>query len=323
MAFAEFGISDIGGASIPNQLNYPGLSQLIVEYAMPAQIFRQMYVHYPSMGRQAVTIPKEDTPTNAPAIVASRVGEGDELPLNILPVTSSTVSVYKVGSGYQVTREMILFQQVPIIQQRLKRLGIELGNTIDFDCSATINAGYGATTAVVGKTKGLDNTLATEAATLGQYDIVDATVRQMTHNLYSDTLVLCPRMAGHVKKLPQYRSHINTGEAGGYIHGEIGEVEGLRVLVSQQCGAVGGATPTVTNGSTGGSVGFVLTGTTSTAPNPLGQYTPLGYYVEALPIQTMVHDNPRRDSYEVYAESMFAPVVVYPFAIERLTGATG
>lgn len=316
MAFAEFGISDIGGSTIPNQLMYPGLSQMIVEYAMPAQLFRQLFIHYPSMGRQSVTIPKEDTPANSAAIVASRVGEGDELPLNILPVTSSTVSVYKVGEGYQVTREMILFQQVPIIQQRLKRLGITLGNTIDFDCAVTVDAGgvTNGSTTVGGKTKGMDNTIAAEANTIGQYDIVDATVRMMNNNLFADTLVVNPKGAGYIRKLPQFSSQLNYGTPR-YEHGELGEVEGLRVLVSRHTGAQ--AAHTVTDG-----IAYIMTGTETTAPNPLGQYTPMGYYVEALPIQTMVHDNPRRDSYEVYAESMFAPVVVTTNCIERLDGAT-
>jgi len=317
--FAEVGIADIGGATVPDQLMYPGLSQMIVEYAMPAQIFRQLYIHYPSLGRQSVTIPKEATPLGASAtvpVVGSRVGEGDELPLNILPVTSSTITTYKVGEGYQVTREMILFQQVPIIQQRLKRLGITLGNTIDFDCAAVVDAGAGATTATAGKTKGLDNTVAAEAGTLGQYDLVDAKVRMMNNNLFADTAVLSPRAAGHIQKLPQYKSYMNTGEKSGYAHGEIGQVEGLRVLVSRHTGASASA------GTVSPEVSYVMTGTVSTAPNPLGQYTPMGYFVEALPIQTMVQDNPRRDAYEVYALTMFAPVVVTPNAIEKINGIT-
>ncbi len=318
MVFAEFGISDIGGATIPNQLMYPGLSQMIVEYAMPAQIFRQMYIHYPSMGRQSVTIPKEADPSNTSAIVASRVGEGDELPLNILPVTQSTVTVYKVGEGYQVTREMILFQQVPIIQQRLKRLGITLGNTIDYDCATVVEASAQSDAAynmvVSGKTKGLDNTIAAEAGTVGQYDIVDATVELMNFNLFADTLVVNPTAAGQIRKLPQFSSQMNYGTPR-YAHGEIGEVEGLRVLISRHVGAQ--AAHTIHSHA----LGYVMTGTETTAPNPLGQYTPMGYYVEALPIQTMVHDNPRRDSYEVYAESMFAPVVVNPKCIQGLLSA--
>lgn len=314
MAFSEFGIGDIGGASIPNQNLYPGLSQLIVEYAMPPQVFRQMYIHYPTNGRQSVTIPKEDTPANAStAVVASRVGEGDELPLNILPVTSSTVTVYKIGSGYQVTREMILFQQIPIIQQRLKRLGIEMGNTIDFDCAATMDAGAGASNAVTGTTKGIDNTISTEASTIGQYDVVNARVRMMKNNLHADTLIVHPTGAGHLMKLPQYKAEMLYGEKG-YQTGEIGNVEGMRVLVTPNCGASG-------NSVTAG-VAYVVAGTTTTSPNANGQYTPMGYFVEALPIQTSMQDNQRRDAYEVYALTMYAPTVVYGNTIEKLTGAT-
>lgn len=316
MAFSEVGIGEIGGTSIPNQLLYPGLSQLIVEYAMPAQVFRQLFVNYPTNGRQSVTIPKESTPANSgTAIVAARVGEGDEIPLDILPVTSSTVTAYKVARGHVVTREMILFQQVPIIQQRLKRLGITVGNTIDFDCAAVMSAGAGTSTAVTGKTKGMDNTIVTEASTLGQYDVVNAKVRMMTNNLYADTLVVHPTGAGHLMKLPQFRAELLYGTAG-YQHGELGNVEGLRVLVTPNCGATATG-PAVTAG-----VAFVTAGTETTTPNALGQYTPMGYYVEALPINTMMQDNNRRDAYEVYAVTMYAPTVVTANAIEKITGAT-
>ncbi len=318
-SFSEFGLGEIGGTTIPNQTLYPGLSQIIVEYAMPAQVFRQLFVHYPTNGYQSVTIPKEDTPAQVTddataAVVASRIGEGDELPLNILPISSSTVTAYKIGEGYQVTREMILFQQIPIIQQRLKRLGLDIGNTIDFDCAAVMSAGATTTTGVNGKTKGIDNTLATEANTIGQYDIVNAKVRQMTNNLYSDTLIVHPKGAGHLMKLPQYKAEMLYGTAG-YQHGEIGNVEGLRVLVTKNCGAI--AAGTVTDG-----IAYVVAGTTTATPNPLGQYTPMGYYVEALPIQTTMQDNQRRDAYEVYAISMYAPAVTLGTAIEKLNNAT-
>lgn len=314
MPFSEFGIGEIGGVAIPNQNLYPGLSQIIVEYAMPPQVFRQLFLNYNTYGKQSVTIPKEATPANTPAMTVSRVGEGDELPLNVLPITNSTVTVYKVGQGYQVTREMIMFQQVPIIQQRLKRLGIEMGQTIDWDCAAVINASAGASTAVTGTTKGLDNTVVTDANTLGQYDVVNARVRMMQNNLAAETLVVHPKAAGHLMKLPQYKAQMLYGEAG-YQTGEIGNIEGLRVLVTKNAGA--NADFTQTDG-----VNFVLTGTNSTAPNALGQYTPMGYFVEALPIQTMMQDNNRRDAYEVYALTMYAPAVVYPNAIEKITGAT-
>jgi len=314
MAFSEFGIGEIGGVAIPNQNNYPGLSQIIVEYAMPPQVFRQLFLNYNTYGKQSVTIPKEDTPANTPAMVASRVGEGDEFPLNILPVSSSTITVYKMGQGYQVTKEMIMFQQIPIIQQRLKRLGIEMGQTIDWDCASVISAGAGASNAVNGTTKGMDNTVAAEANTIGQYDVVNARVRMMQNNLQAETLVVHPKGAGHLMKLPQYKAQMLYGEPG-YQTGEIGNVEGLRVLVTPNCGAV--AAGTLTDG-----VAYVLTGTNSTAPNALGQYTPMGYFVEALPITTSMVDNLRRDAFEVYASAMYAPAVVYANCIEKLTGAT-
>lgn len=295
---SEVGISAAGGSVIPDQLMYPGLSQNIIETALPAQVFRQLFVQYPTKGRQSVTIPVEEGSKTA---VAARIGEGDEIPLDLSEITSETITAYKIGDGHVITKEMVLFQMVPIIQHRLKRLGLRMGNTIDYDCAQVVNAGAGTTTACDGKSLGMDMTETTLAGTIGQYDIVDAISRMQANNLYPDTLVLNPAGFAHLRRLPMYNSQMLYGKPV-YQSGEFGHIEGLVVLVSVNCPA--------------NSAFVINSNLTST---PLGQFAPMGYFAEALPIQTSMQDNPRRDAYEVYATSMYVPAVTKGECIEKLT----
>lgn len=295
---SEIGISGMGGTNVPNQLMFPGLSQNIVETALPAQIFRQLFVQYPTNGRQAITVPVEGGSQTA---VASRIGEGDEIDLDIAPITSSTVTTYKVGHGHPVTREMIMFQQVPIIQQYLKRLGLRMGNTIDYDCAQVVSGSGAASTAAAGKSLGMDMTETTLAGTLGQYDIVNAISRMQVNNLFPNTLVVNPTGFSHLRKLPMYNSAMLYGDPV-YQSGEMGHIEGLVVLMSQNCPA---------------GEAYVING--NMTANPLGQFTPMGYFCESMPIRTMMHENNRRDAFEVYAVAMYAPAVVKADCIEIIT----
>jgi len=296
--FSDIGIAGAGGANIPDQLMYPGLSQNIIETALPAQVFRQLFVQYPTNGRQSVTIPIEEGETGA---VASRMGEGDEIELDIAPITSNTITAYKIGRGHTVTREMILFQMVPIIQHRLKRLGLVMGNTIDYDCAQVISGSSATSTACAGKSLGMDMTETTIASSIGQYDIINGIQRMMETNLYPDTLVVNPTGLGYIRKLPHYNSEMLYGDAV-YQSGELGNIEGLRVLVSKNCPA---------------KEAFVINSNLSATP--LGQFAPMGYFAEALPIQTMMHENQRRDAYEVYAVAMYVPAVTKTDCIQKLT----
>ena len=295
---SEIGISGMGGTNVPNQLMFPGLSQNIVETALPAQIFRQLFVQYPTNGRQAITVPVEGGSQTA---VASRIGEGDEIDLDIAPITSSTVTTYTVGHGHPVTRELIMFQQVPIIQHYLKRLGLRMGNTIDYDCAQVVSGSGAASTAAAGKSLGMDMTETTLAGTLGQYDIVNAISRMQVNNLFPNTLVVNPTGFSHLRKLPMYNSAMLYGDPV-YQSGEMGHIEGLVVLMSQNCPA---------------GEAYVING--NMTANPLGQFTPMGYFCESMPIRTMMHENNRRDAFEVYAVAMYAPAVVKADCIEIIT----
>ena len=293
----EMGLAYAGGSNVPDQLMYPALAQNIVETALPAQVFRQLFVPYPTKD-QSVTIPIEDGSQTA---VASRLGEGDEYPLDVSEMTSSTATVYKIGSGYYISKEWIIFQQFPLVQHQLKRLGLKMGNTIDYDCAQLISGSGATSTAVTGKSLGMDMTETTIASTIGQYDIVNAIARMQTTNIFPNTIVLNPTGFSHLRKLPMYNSEMLYGKPV-YQTGEMGHIEGLVVLVSMNC-------PT----------GEAYVVNANISATPLGQFAPMGYFVEAMPIQTMMRDAVRRDGYEVYASSLYVPAITKTDCIQIIT----
>lgn len=294
------GIGAIGGGYVPTNLMYPGLSQLIVHTALPAQVARQLFQNYPAGGKQSVTIPVED---GSPTAIASRVGEGDMFPLDVAPVNPKTVTVYKIGRGHVITNEEVMFQQIPMIQHKLIKLGLVLGNTIDTDCWTVISAGAysGNDTPVTGKSLGTNGTEFTKAGTIGQLDLVTAIKNVRTRNYEPDTLALNPIGFSHISYLPMYSGEYLYGKPA-YQMGERGQIEGLRVVISQNVPA---------------GKAFVVN--SGIAQTPLGQYSPMGYFIEALPITTMTREAPERDGYEVYGKSLYVPMVAQGKTIAKLT----
>jgi len=293
----EMGLSYAGGSNIPDQLMYPHLSQQIVETALPAQVFRQLFFQYPTKD-QSVTVPIEDGSKTA---VAARVGEGDQIPLVVSGMTSTTATVYKIGQGYFISKEWIIFQQFPLVQHQLKRLGMVMGNTIDYDCAQVVLGGAGTTTSCVGTSIGMDMTVTTISGSIGQYDIIEACARMYSNNLTPTTLVVNPVGYSYLRRLPMYNSQMLYGKPV-YENGEMGHIEGLVVLVSVNC-------PT----------GYAFVINANLNGTPLGQFTPMGYFVEAMPIQTIMKDAPHLDGFEVYSTALYVPAVVKGECIEALT----
>jgi hypothetical protein len=302
---SDMGIGGAGGANITNSIMFPGLHQQIVETALPAQVLEQLFIKYPSGNKQAVVIPIEKGSSTA---VASRVAEGDEFDLDIAPLTSSTITVYKVGRGTPITNEMIMFQQIPVIEQRIRRQGLVMGNTRDRDCSAVMKYavdtnqttnGVGKT-ACTGKSVGFDLTVGTLSG-IGQTDIINARARMLGNNLFADTLVVNPVGYASLSLLPMYHAQALYGKSI-YPSGELGEIEGLRILVSNNV-----------------DTGYAYLCNTGNTGTPLGQYVPLGFFVESLGITSMVREEPRRDGLEIYSKTMYCPAVTSFNNIEGLT----
>jgi len=132
-------------------------------------------------------------------------------------------------------------------------------------------------------------------------DIVNAKARMLTNNLFADTLVVNPAGYASLSLLPMYHAQALYGKPI-YQSGELGEIEGLRVLVS--------------NNIDSGYAYLINSGKTGT---PLGQYVPMGFFVESLGITSLVREEPRRDGIEIYSKTMYAPAVTSGANIEALT----
>lgn len=300
-----FGLSQIGADTVPDQLTYPAISQAVVEKALPNIVIPQLFTRLPTQGRQSVTIPKEGGTRTA---VASRLGPGDEIPLDIAPISSQTLTCYKIGRGHPIEREILMFQQFSLAQQRLRRLGFVMGNTPNKDAMAVLKdgreTGNDQAAKVAGdagnKTLGLNGTEFQRLNSIGQYGIIGAKKKIMEANLDPDVLAVNPQGYEDVSRLPQYSANLLYG-APAFATGERGFIEGLRLLVS--------------NIVTAGAAFAVASGVTSSS---LGQYVPMGYMAEALPVTSTMQQVANRDGYEVYAVAMYVPAVVEGAAIAMI-----
>lgn len=301
----QLGLGQIGADSVPDQLTYPGVSQAVVEKALPHVVVPQLFTRLPTGGKQSVSIPKEGGTKTA---VASRIGPGDQIPLDIAPITSQTLTVYKIGRGHPIEREIIMFQQFPLAQQRLRRLGFVMGNTVNKDAMDTLHAGRETANDQAAKlagdagnkTLGLNGTEFQRLNSIGQYGIIGGKKKVMEGNLDPDVLLVNPQGYEDVSRLPQYSAQLLYGQPA-FQTGERGFIEGLRLLTSQIVNA---------------GLGYVLaSGVTNTS---LGQYVPMGYHAEALPVTTTVKETPERDAYEVYAVAMYVPAITLGEAIAAI-----
>lgn len=300
-----FGVGQIQADTVPDQLTYPVVSQAVVERALPHIVVPQLFTRLPTGGRQSVTIPVEGGSKTA---VASRIGPGDQIPLDIAPIDSQTLTTYKIGRGHPIEREIIMFQQFPLAQQRLRRLGFVMGNTVNSDAMSVLNDGResandqqaGGAGDEGNKTLGTNGTEFQRENSIGQYGIIGAKKEVMEENLDPDVLLLNPQGYEDVSRLPQYSAQLLYGEPA-FQTGERGFVEGLRILVSSIVNANFGYT--------------IASGVTNTS---LGQYVPMGYMAESLPITTTVREAVDRDSYEVYSVAMYVPATVLGEAIAAI-----
>ena len=113
-----------------------------------------------------------------------------------------------------------------------------------------------------------------------------------------DTMLCHPLAKSHIEKLPHFTSLMHYGEPilqEGLMQtpGKFGDILGLDAFSSTNC-------PT-------GSVFVLSRGRTS---NILGQYSPMGMFVERRPITTGIKALEERDSVGVYITARYAPTVL-------------
>ncbi len=288
---------------------YPALCTLISQVAMPNMIARQFLQPFSLQHGNSVTFPKQSGSAGA---VINEVAEGAEILQDVTSYNYVNVTPYKVGQGFVITRETIEDSLLPIQQDQLIRVGLRAANKIDKDCVDTISAGCSGnnTVTATGVSLGMDGTQYTFSGSagtgygLGQFDIIDAKKGLETGSFMPDTLFMSPKVKPWIEKNIWFSSYMVVGrnvvdQGIMQVPGMFGSIMGLDAYCSVNC-----------TGSSDDTVGlaYVLSrGRTSTI---LGQYAPLGFFVERRPITTAVKPIEERDSIGIYVTARYSPVVI-------------
>lgn len=240
------------------------------------------------------------------------MAEGVEIPLDVTAYSQVNVVPYKIAHGFIITKEMIEDSLIPVQQDQLVRSALRFANKIDKDCIAAIGAGTGSSVTASGKSLAFDGTEFVISGSggpgVGTYDIINAKAYVEQYNYMPDTLLCHPLSKTHIEKLPHFTSLMHYGEPilqEGLmaVPGKFGDILGLDAYASVNC-------PT-------GSIYVLSRGKTA---NILGQYSPMGMFIERRPITTGIKAFEERDSVGVYITARYAPVVLVGETICAITG---
>jgi len=250
-----------------------------------------------------VIVPIEEACSTA---VVDRVGQGAEIPLMFSPIEGQEIVTYKIGRGYMITHEMAQYQQIPVIEHRLKRLALEMKNTANIDVITAIGAGVPVANiiACTGTSLGNDGTVFTIAGTIGQYDITNG-IRILEENYkgLKEKIVFLVNPIGkqQVSRLPHYSSKNQYGKSA-YMDGMRGSIEGTQVIVSNLVPA---------------NTAFLI----ATDPKSwrTGQYTPVGFFIESRPLEVLNRPVEHRDGFQVFSVWEYGVGITYGEGIVKLT----
>lgn len=292
---------------------YPALFTLISQTCMPNMISRQFYQQYALTAGNSMSFSKQAGDAGA---VINQVAEGQEAPLDITAYTYANVVPYKVMQGFMITRETIEDSLLPIQSDQLVRMSLRIANKVDQDCLDTIVNGSGSNATANGTSlffQGAE-TVVSGSGSIGQYDI-DAAVQNIEVNNYiPDTLVIHPYTKRYVVRLPHYTTDIYKGQfnvgavAQPGMFGQIGDID---CFVTRNLPGFASMTyRNVTEGGVGKYYPRAVVLSRGRAGNILGQYSPMGVFVERRPLTTAVKPIEERDSIGIYASMRYSPVVL-------------
>lgn len=242
------------------------------------------------------------------------ISEGAEVPLDVTAYSAVTVVPKKVGLGFVITRETIEDSLIPIQQDQLVRISLRLANKIDADCIDAIDSGRSGSVATSGKSLATDGTEFVMSGSggpgIGMYDIIAGKSQVETNNYIPDSLLIHPLAKQFIERLPHFTALMYYGEPKmqeGLIAlpGKFGDILGLDAFASTNC-------PT-------GSAYILSRGRTT---NILGQYSPMGFFVERRPITTAIKPLEERDSMGVYVTARYGVTVLRGETASEVYGIT-
>lgn len=309
-----FGVPDINSILQAGGL-YPKLSTAIHLIAMTKQIAKQMFTPYSMVGIQsnAVTFPKEKADRRK---IFSRTEAGALIPIDYTGYEYILVKPYKIGEGFSITREALEDNQLPVVTNQMTRKALVLGQTMDMDGIISLLANYGSTFSCAGKSLGFDGTVYTKASTVGTQDINNAVALIKQVNYDADCLLVNANVEAQLRMLPHFSQAFSYGSVNGpspLVTGKWdGNTEGSQGMVGKILGLDVFVSNNVLDDPTGkaGTLNNRVLALAREGKNPMGQFSPIGYYCEKRPPTVETEIAPSRDSQLVWMTARYAYGVV-------------
>ncbi len=289
---------------------YPQLAQQIIQLTMPYMPFRGLCAQVSMVGSAGNTYvwPRQ---TGQRTAVFSEIAPGAFVPLDSTPYGFSGVTVYMIGDGFLVTRELIEDTYLPVIQDHLVRFGIRAANKVDNDVVKTIIAGASNSTAASGNSLGATGTTfaAYRNGAIGQQDIViNGELPIQKINYFPDSYCVNPVQEADTFMLPMFTQAFAYGEP----------IVKSGALENEPNAPVYALKPIVTNNVPAGTAIVLASG--SNPRTTLGQYAPGLFFVEKRPLTTATEDVPAADGQAVYFTARYAASVQIGGTISLITG---
>jgi len=289
---------------------YPQLDQQIIQLTMPYMPFRGLCAQKSMVGSAGNTFVWARQ-TGQRTAVFSEVAESAYIPLDSTPYGYSGVTVYKIGEGFLVSRELIEDTYLPVVQDHMVRFGIRAANKVDNDVVKTLIAGATNTAAASGSSLGATGTTfaAYRTGAIGQQDIVINGILPITKiNYFPDTAALNPIQEADLFMLPMFTEQWQYGEA----------IVRSGFLENEPNHPPYGVQPVISNNVPAGTAIVLASG--SNPRTTLGQYAPGIFFVEKRPLTTATEDVPAADGQAVYFSARYAANVQVGGVISLITG---
>ncbi len=292
---------------------YPALHTLIIQTTMPNMVAKQFYQQYSLTAGNSISFAKQAGDAGA---VINQVAEGAEAPFDITAYTYANVVPYKIMHGFLITRETIEDSLLPVQSDQLVRISLRTANKIDRDCLDTIVNGSGSNVTASGTSlffQGAE-TVVSGSGSIGQYDL-DAAIQNIEESQYEpDTLAVHPFTKRYLMRLPHFTTDVYKGkqilgqvmQAG--LFGAIGDLDCF--VTTNLPGFASMTYRKVSEGGVGKYYPRAVVLSRGKAGNILGQYSPMGVFVERAPLTTAVKPVEERDSIGVFVRTRYAPVVL-------------
>jgi hypothetical protein len=311
-----FGISDLSPVYAAGGL-YPVLDKAIVQIAMTPQVIRKAFQNWSLVGVKSntISIPKQSGDRRK---VIARVAEGGLISMDFTPYTFITATPYKIAEALGITRETIEDSMLPVLQDQVTRKSLVVGNTIDVDGVLSLLAN-GVATNCAGKTRESTGSVVTTANTVGTFDLLNGIAILKQYNYLANAMFVNPNVEAQIRALPYFAAANFYGGPPQMVEGKfagagapeaIGRIMGLDVYVSNNLlddplGKLGTLSNRVIVAALAGN-------------NFMGQYAPLGFFVEKRPIQTTNEQILNREVEATYISTRYTYVVTQALAYRIL-----